>query len=477
MNKWQKKMDAAFRKMEAIRAIAEKENRSLTPEELQQRADLKVEIEKAKREWDDFKTEEELRSQLYGDGSTGALTHSDAPHVEIPDAPVYRGSSASVLGSQLLDIAIMSNPAAYDSQEVVGARSRLERTEKRNQVLQEARLHKENRAAATGGFTVAVPTDGGFFLQGETATELMTTGFNNSEVLSRCSSRTFGPGTQFLEIYGIDEQSRVNGSRGGGIRVYTAAELDEFTASKTQFKKVRIEPKKLTGLYHASGEIIRNVTFLGQEMRQLFGEEFAFKCQDLVVRGTGVGEPLGILNAGCLVTQAKLTNQAADTIKTDNILQMEVKLMSESPSTVWLVNRETKPQLSVLSITIGTGGIPTCIYSTVSGPMTMDNMTGKFYMGKRQAFLNGIPCITIEQAAALGDLGDIILADLSQYVTANKGDINEAMSIHVNFIYDQQTFRFLYYFDGQPRWATAITPYKGAATSKVSPFIVLAARA
>ena len=76
MNKWQKKMDAAFRKMEAIRAAAEKENRSLTPEELQQRADLKVEIDQAKREWDDFKTEEELRSQLYGDGSTGALTHS-----------------------------------------------------------------------------------------------------------------------------------------------------------------------------------------------------------------------------------------------------------------------------------------------------------------------------------------------------------------------------------------------------------------
>jgi len=71
--------------------------------------------------------------------------------------------------------------------------------------------------------------------------------------------------------------------------------------------------------------------------------------------------------------------------------------------------------------------------------------------------------------------GDVILADMSQYITANKGDINEAMSIHVNFLYDQETFRFLYYFDGQPRWSSAITPYKGSATT--GPFITTAARA
>lgn len=382
-----------------------------------------------------------------------------------PDQPIYRGSKASMLGQQLMDIRTMCRPSGVSRAEVEQANSRLEQTQKRNQALLETQARKENRAAGTGGFTTGVPSDGGYFLQGETSMELMTTGFNNSEVLSRCEARTLSPGTQFLEIIGIDEQSRADGSRGGGVRVYTTKELDELTASKTKFKKIRVEPKKLTGHYVASSEMMDNVTFLGQEMRQLFGEEFAFKCQDLVIRGTGVGEPLGILNAGCKVSVAKETNQAADTIDAQNILKMEARLWREGPKVVYLVNRETKPQLATLSIAIGTAGQLVPLYKT------------EFYQGVRQSSLNGLPCITIEQASALGDEGDVILADLSQYITANKGDINEAMSIHVYFLYDQNAFRFIYFFDGQPRWATAVTPYKGAANAKVSPFVTIANRA
>ena len=475
MNEFQRRMDAAFKKMAAIRKAAEAEKRALTDDEIAQRAALKAEIDLAKRQWDDQKAEEELRAELYGSGG-GALTVADDATITAPDAPIYRGSNASVLGAQLLDIRTMSRPDVFDGAQVREARSRLENTEKRNTALLEAQARKESRAASSGGFTVGVPTDGGFFLQGETAVELMTTGFNNSEVLSRCSSRTLGAGSQFVEIIGIDEKSRADGSRGGGVRVYTDKELGEITASKTQFNKTRIEPKKLTGLYHASGEMVRNVTFLGQEMRQLFGGEFAFKCQNLVLRGSGAGEALGILNAPCKISVAKEANQIADTIVTQNILNMEAALIDEGPGVVYLVNRETKPQISTLSLSVGTGGVLVPLYQTVPGQIAVD-AAGRFYQGKRQTYLNGIPCITIEQASALGDEGDISLADLSQYITANKGDINEAMSIHVNFIYDQETFRFIYYFDGQPRFASSVTPFKGKAGAKVGPFITLKSRA
>lgn len=466
MNPYQKRMKEALDKMGAILKKATDEGRAMTPEEIQQRDALKAEFEAAEREWDSVKAEEELRARAYGSSEGGgALTVPGSGPITVEDQPIYRGSPATTLGMQLLDIRTMSQPSNFEAHEVRDARNRLDKTQKRNQVLLAKQAEKEGRAAATGGFTVGVPTDGGFFLQGETSIELMTMGFNNSEVLSRCASRTLGAGSQFVEIIGVDEASRATGSRGGGVRVYTAKELDEFTASKTKFKKVRIEPSKLTGLYYASGEMVRNVTFLGQEMRQLFGEEFAFKCQDLVIRGSGAGEALGILNAGCLVSVAKESGQKADTILTQNILNMEVRLWDERPSVVYLVNRETKPQLSTLSLTVGTGGVLVPLYKN------------DFYQGKRMSTLNGLPCITIEQCSALGDQGDIVLADLGQYITANKGDINEAMSIHVNFIYDQETYRFIYYFDGQPRWATAVTPYKGAAGAKVSPFVTLDARA
>ncbi len=377
----------------------------------------------------------------------------------IADAPVYRGDKNFALGCQLRDIRLAcGNDGGRERAQAV---SRLEQTQKRNDYLLEK---SENRAAGTGGFTTSVATDGGFFLQGETAVDLMTKGFNNSEVLSRCEQRTLDPGTQFVEVIGIDEQSRTNGNRGGGVRVYTTAELEEVTASKTKFSKIRVEPKKLTGHYVTSNEVLNNVTFLGAEMSQLFAEEFAFKGQDLVVRGTGAGEPMGLLNTPCRVAQAKETGQTADTIMTENIIKMESKIWNEGPRLVYLVNRECKPQLSTLSLSVGTGGIPVALYQQ------------QYYEGVRQATLNGLPCITIEQCSALGDEGDIILVDLSQYITANKGGINEAMSIHTYFLYDQSAFRFVYFFDGQPRWATSVSPYKGAAGSKVSPIVTLAAR-
>jgi HK97 family phage major capsid protein len=458
MNKYQKRMDTAFKKMEEIRKKAEAESRSLTAEELQERASLKAEIEAAQREWDDFKAEEELRKSLYGDNGGQALTIEGEGAITVADQPIYRGSPASMLGQQLLDIRMMSRPDMFSGNEVKEARSRLEQTENRNQSKLAEKAKKEGRAAATGGFTVGVPSDGGMFLQGETATELMTNGFNNSEILPKTASRTLGAGSQFVEINGIDETSRVNGSRGGGVRVYTNKELGEFTASKTKFNKIRIEPSKLTGLYNASGEMIRNVTFLGQEMRQLFGEEFAFKCQDLAIRGSGAGEALGILSAGCIVSVSKETGQAAKTINTTNLSKMWARFRGKNP--VWFINQDVNPQLDELTIPAGTAALePRFVTYGADGLMR----------------IKGAPVVAIEQCETLGTVGDIILADWSQYISANKGDINEAMSIHVNFLYDQETYRFIYYFDGQPRWTSALTPYKGSNT--VSPFIVLATRA
>jgi HK97 family phage major capsid protein len=473
-----KRMADNFKKIEDIRKKAETEGRSLTKEEIEERSGLLLSIENDKIELKSIEDEERTKLELFGpEGGSGPLSRSvdtvAAGDIEVPDAPIYRGSPASTLGMQLTDIAIISNPESHSRSNVSNARSRLEQTQKRYYAQLEKRakedgrqddMHAMQRAAATGGFTLGVPSDSGFFLQGETSVELMTHGFNNSEVLQRCQQRTLGPGTQFVEIIGIDETSRENGSRGGGITVYTTEELAEYQASKTKFNKVRLEPTKLTGLYYASDEVMANVTFLGQEMRQLFGEEFAFKCQNLVVRGSGAGQALGILNSKAKIAQAAESGQAADTIVTDNILNMEAKLWREGPSVVYLVNRETKPQLSKLCIEVGVGGSLVPLYKT------------EYYQGVRQSTLNGIPCITIEQASALGDEGDIILTDLSQYLTVNRGDINEAMSIHVGFIYGQSTFRFTYFFEGQPRWRTSITPYKGASGAKVGPIITLAAR-
>ena len=89
--------------------------------------------------------------------------------------------------------------------------------------------------------------------------------------------------------------------------------------------------------------------------------------------------------------------------------------------------------------------------------------------------LKGRPVIVIEQANALGDVGDVILADLGYHYYASKGAMEQASSMHVQFLTGEQTFRFTARYDMQPALAKPITPYKGSATQ--SPFVVLADRA
>ena len=91
--------------------------------------------------------------------------------------------------------------------------------------------------------------------------------------------------------------------------------------------------------------------------------------------------------------------------------------------------------------------------------------------------LLGLPMVEIEQASALGDLGDLILGDFQNgYVLAEKGAVESAMSIHVRFEFAENVLRFLLRIDGQPWRATSLTPFKGGAGNTQSHFIALAAR-
>jgi len=109
MNKFMIRMKAAFDKMEAIRAKAETEKRVMTAEEIEERATLKIEIEAAEGEMKSVEAEDEIRSRLFGDNTEGgAMTIEGDPVITIEDQPIYRGSAASQLGAQLLDVRALS---------------------------------------------------------------------------------------------------------------------------------------------------------------------------------------------------------------------------------------------------------------------------------------------------------------------------------------------------------------------------------
>ncbi|TGE31323.1 phage major capsid protein [Desulfosporosinus sp. Sb-LF] len=321
------------------------------------------------------------------------------------------------------------------------------------------RLLMQNAASGMGE---SVPSDGGFLVGEDFAKELLQKTYETGILASKCRKIPISPTSNALEANGIDETSRANGSRWGGIQSFWENEADGLTGKKPKFNKVELKLKKLTGLCYATDELLQDAVALESIIGQAFAEEFGFKMDDAIMNGLGAGQPLGFMKSGALVTVSKEAGQANGSIVTQNVLNMWSRCWGRSrQDAVWLINQDVEPQLSQMTIIVGTGGVP--VYMPAGG-----------VSGAQYSTLFGRPVIPVEQANTIGSLGDISLVDLSQYLLIDKGGINAASSIHVRFLYDESVFRFIYRVDGQPIWKSALTPFKGSNT--LSPFVTLAAR-
>lgn len=310
---------------------------------------------------------------------------------------------------------------------------------------------------AASGLNESTPSDGGFLVQQDFVTGLLKRTYETGILASKVKKIPISTNANGMKINAIDEDSRANGSRWGGVQTYWEGEADEITASKPKFRQMELSLKKLTGLCYATDELLQDAAALEAVIRQAFAEEFGFKIDDAILSGSGEGEPLGILNSGAIVTVAKEASQT-DIITVENLIKMWNRLWSRSrANAVWYINQELEPYLYTLKI----GDKP--VYIPAGG------LSEKPY-----GTLFGRPVVPIEQCSAAGEVGDIILADIGQYLLIDKGGVKSASSIHVRFLYDENVFRFIYRVDGKPIWTKPLTPYKGSAT--VSPFVALAKR-
>jgi HK97 family phage major capsid protein len=172
---------------------------------------------------------------------------------------------------------------------------------------------------APTGSNEGVGSEGGFLVGTDMAEGIMSRVYNNDQLVSRADRRTISSGSNSLTENGIDETSRADGSRHGGVRGYWVAEAGEKTASRPKWRQIKNELKKLAVLYYATDEVLGDAEFLQQSVEVAVSDEMSFKIQDSIIRGDGAGKPLGWLNSPCLVTQAKETGQAADTIVYENM--------------------------------------------------------------------------------------------------------------------------------------------------------------
>ncbi|WP_446898836.1 phage major capsid protein [Clostridium sp. LBM24168] len=325
--------------------------------------------------------------------------------------------------------------------------------------IMDNRLIYQNSAS---GLNESVSSEGGFMLENDFIQEMFDVMMSESQVANRIRMIPIGANTNRLRTLGIDETSRANGSRWGGVQAYWIAEAETVTKSKPKFREIDMALQKLLALCYVTDDLLQDATALEAIVKQAYADEMSFKIDDAIINGSGVGMPLGVLNSDALVTVAKEKDQAAGTIKYENILKMWSSVPARlRANAVWYINQEIEPQLYTMALNIGTGGAPVFLPS------------GGASSSQYSTLLNR-PIIPIEQCSPLGKKGDIILVDPTQYIGIDKKAPTADVSIHVRFLYDEQVFRFIYKFNGAPYRSKPITPYKGA--SSLSPFVTLGDR-
>ena len=316
---------------------------------------------------------------------------------------------------------------------------------------------------APTGLGELVAADGGYLVGTDRAPGFMARVYENGSLLQRVAMFPVSTGGNSMTFYGEDETSRADGSRRGGARAYWAAEASEKTASQPKFREMELKLRKVIGLVYATDELLNDAATLESYLLQVFPEELRFVVEDAIFNGTGAGQPLGILNSGALISVAKESGQAASTIVAENIIKMWARMWAPARrNAAFYINQDVEPQLHQLNLPVGTGG--QLVYMPPGGLSA--SPYGTIY---------GRPVIPVEYCPTLGTVGDVLLADLSQYYMIEKGGIDTASSIHVRFVYDETCFRFVYRVDGQPAWSAPLTPKSGSNT--LSPFVALATRA
>lgn len=244
----------------------------------------------------------------------------------------------------------------------------------------------------------------------------------------------------------------------GGLTVARRPETVDGSTSRMAFEPIQMTVHELFGAAFATESILTDSpgSFIAL-LQAGFRDEFSNKLISERINGSGTGEFQGILGAACTISVAKETGQGAATILTENIDKMVARQWRASRA-VWLANHNTRPQLRALVRVVGTGGAPVPYFTQEGG----------------RELLDGKPIFFTEHCKTIGTVGDLILADWSQYLEGTYQGLQQAESIHVRFLANERCFKFWLRNDGQPWWKSALTPKNG---DTLSPFVTLATRA
>ena len=298
------------------------------------------------------------------------------------------------------------------------------------------------RRLKANGASENVAADGGY----ATPTEFAETIFNDvtspNNLMSQCTLVPMNSNSIKLPAINYTTQGSF------GVQAYWEGEGQAAPTSKVQLRQPQLNLNKLFVLAPLTSELIEDGVGILGLTTQMAANAITYQLNQAILFGKGGMQPIGIVGHGSTVALTRTTNNL---VITADVISMQSALMSVATNPVWIINKGTvEPQLLTLQD---------------AGGRYLYFAPGTFADNPNQGKLLGKPVLPIENAAALGSHGDILLTDLKGYVIGYKtAGVQQAMSIHLYFNTDEVAYRWTLRVDGRPWRDTTLAAANGSGT-------------
>lgn len=300
-----------------------------------------------------------------------------------------------------------------------------------------------------------VGEDGGFLVPEEIAAGILQKLAGDQSLMASTNAIQIAGNTLALNV---DETQPWN----GGVQAYWTGEGASMTESKPSFKQALFRLHKLTALVKATDELLDDATALASYISAAAPNAIMHQVNKAILTGNGVAKPLGIINSPFTVTVAAESMQVADTVNAINVIKMYSRMFPASrANAAWYINPAVEEQLRLMKDDLGN-------YIYLAPGSQMNQSPYALLLGRPVLpLMGGMP--------AIGDVGDIIFADLSYYYMIRKAaGVKSATSIHLLFDKEITAFRFSLRLDGKCPFTSPVATEFGAYN--MSAFVQLAAR-
>lgn len=255
-----------------------------------------------------------------------------------------------------------------------------------------------------------------------------------------------------LDIFNAPTAGTGNTAEAAGLTGAVRAEGGAFTETNPLLEQIEWRVNDaIAGSIQVSKEVRADAPQLEGLLMQLIALNDITKQEFFVLRGSGVGQPLGVLNSAAMIAVTTATNDIFAYADALNMLS-RCYIVDQS-RTCWVHHPGILRDVGVFEV--GTGGA--VIVANPTGPMPNNIMGYERFQSQHSPQANSS--------------GDAILCDFSQYQIWDLGGAYVDFSEHVGFLNGLDTWRFGRRIDGKPLWLSTMTLSDPTGSYTQSPFV------